>query len=412
MSNLAICGGKAVRSQRFTKWPIVTDSQRQALLEVYDSGQWGRSTEGFINRFEKAFSKTIDTDECIAVTNGTAALEVALRACGISGGDEVLLPAYTFVATATSVLMNAAIPIFVDIDPDTLCLDPREIEKNITEHTKAIIPVHLGGNVCDMEKIIQISHKYNLKIVEDACQAHLAEWKEKRVGSFGDLGCFSFQSSKNMTSGEGGAIVGPSGKTIERCFSIQTCGREKGRAWYFHPHLGTNCRMTEFQAAILLTQLHQAEKFTSIREKNAQYLTERLADINGLTTAKKYSSTTRHAYHIFIIQYDKDAFDGLKRDKFIEALLKEGIPCQPGYTPLYKEGYLKETFQTPTFKKIYEEKYLQTYFDRISCPQTEKKCYDQSIWLPQQLLLGSKEDMDDVINAFEKIATNYRELLI
>lgn len=411
MSNLAIHGGTAVRSQGFTKWPIITDSQKQALLTVFISGQWGRSNEGFINRFEKEFSKTIGTNECIAVTNGTAALEVSLRACGISGGDEVILPAYTFVATATSVLMNAAIPIFVDIDPDTYCIEPSEIDKNITERTKAIIPVHLGGNVCDMDKINQISQKYNLAVIEDACQAHLAEWKGKRVGSLGSLACFSFQSSKNMTCGEGGAIVGPSGQHIERCFSIHTCGREKGRAWYFHPHLGTNCRMTEFQAAILLAQLQQAEKLASIREENARYLAERLKDINGLTTTKKYASTTRHAYHMFIIQYNKDAFDGLDRDKFIEALLKEGIPCQPGYTPLYKEGYLKETFQTSTFKKIYGEKYLKNYFERVFCPETEKKCYDQSIWLPQYLLLGSKGDMDDVINAVEKITTNYMELL-
>ena len=411
MAKLALLGGDPVRKNTFLKWPQLPMKTEKMVLEILHSSNLGRYDGNKIELFENEFSKMIGANHCIAVSTGTGALEVALRACGIGGGDEVILPAYTFVATATSVLMNAAIPVFADVDHDTFCIDPLDVEKKITKRTKAIIPVHIGGNACDMEKLHSIARKNKLRIIEDACQAHLAEWSGQRVGALGDIGCFSFQSSKNISSGEGGAIVGNEDTLMDKCYSIHTCGREKEKPWYFHPHLGTNCRLTEIQAAILLAQLELAEENTRIREKNAKILSQEIKLIDGLTVQKRYASTTRHAYHLFMIHFDKNVYDGLSRDTFIKALNAEGLPCQKGYVPLHRENFVRETFDTSTYQKIYGKKYLNSYFEGLDCPVTDKLCNEESIWLAQNLLLENEDNLNDVINILRKVLNNYKELL-
>ncbi len=408
---LAVNGGVPVRNKSFTSWPVITHDDEEALIRVLKSGNWGRHLGEEVLKFEDSFAKLQGADRCVAIANGTIALEIALRACNVGAGDEVIVPSSTFFSTASSVLSVGALPVFVDIDPDTYCIDASLIEDAITDATKVIMPVHIGGGVSSMDEIKRIADKHNLLIIEDACQAHLAEWNNKKVGTIGDLGCFSFQASKNINSGEGGAIVGNNEKLMDKCYSLHTCGRIKGGVWYYHPFLGTNARLTEFQGALLSSQIKNAEEQLNKRTESASYLKKKLEQIKGIKPLGMYPQVTRHSYHLFILRYDANSFEGLSRDTFIKALQKEGIPCQAGYNPLHKEGFIKDAFNSTTFQRAYDKTRLDLYFNRINCPNTERACSSESIWIPQNVLLGPLQDMDDVYNALLKVSENYRELL-
>lgn len=407
MSKLAINGGEPIRKIPFPKWPVYGESEKKALEEVLQSGVWGIGGSK-VREFERKFANYHSAEYGICVVNGTAALEVALRASGIGPGDEVIVPAYTFLATASSILLINAVPIFVDVDPDTYCIDPKEIENAVTEKTKAIIPVHLAGHSADMDKIMEIAKENNLVVIEDCAQAHLAEWRGRKIGSIGDVGCFSFQSSKNMTSGEGGIIVTNDKDLAEKCWSYHNCGRTKGGPWYKHPLLGWNYRMTEFQAAILLAQLNRLERQNKTRNENALYLSAELSEIEGITPLKRDERVTKHAYHLYIFRYAKEKFSGVARDRFLEALNAEGIPCSEGYVPLYKEGYLNEAMKCPLSCSYYSGKIDYT---KVDCPVTEKACNEEAVWFTQNILLGTKEDMDTIVEAIQKVKNNVNELI-
>jgi len=299
-----------VRTKPFPKWPVYDKSERNALNDVLKSGLWGIGGNK-VSEFEHNFCHSHDTKYGISTVNGTLALTIALLSAGIGNGDEVIIPSYTFMATASSVLLANAIPIFADVDPDTYCIDPKVIKSHITENTKAIIPVYLGGQIADVDEILIIAKENKLVVIEDACQAHFAEWKGRKAGSIADLGCFSFQSSKNMTSGEGGIIITNDERLANNCWSIHNCGRTKEGAWYEHPFLGWNIRMTEFQAALLLEQLKRVEKQTEIRNVNAKYFTEVLDEIDGITPLHCDDRVSKHSYHLFIVKYDKKMFGGI-----------------------------------------------------------------------------------------------------
>ena len=270
MAHLAINGGPRVREKAFPRWPVHGEAERKAILEVLESGQWGGVEQRVVPQFEEQFAALHQCAHGVTCTNGTAALEIAIRALGISFGDEVILPPYTFIASATAILLNQAIPVFVDVDPETYTLDPSKIEEAITPKTKAIMAVHIGGMPCEMDAILHIANKHNLAVIEDSAQAHGAEWAGQRVGSIGTVGCFSFQSSKNMTSGEGGIIVTNDQEVYDRCWSIHNVGRIPGGRWYEHPNLGGNYRMTEWQAAILLAQMGRLHDQMKVRDANAR----------------------------------------------------------------------------------------------------------------------------------------------
>jgi len=411
MTKLAVKRGAPVRKEPFTEWPIVSDEDRGALLRVLNSGKWGRHLGTEVLEFEEIFADMHSVNICVTITNGTAALEIALRAADIGVGDEVIVPPYTFVATATAVMAVGALPIFVDIDPETYCMHPELIADAITPHTKAIMPVHIAGGVSHMDVIQDLAEKNDLIIIEDACQAHLAEWDHKKVGTLGDLACFSFQASKNINSGEGGAIIGNNEELVEKCYSIHTCGRVRDGIWYQHPYLGTNARMTEFQGALLKSQIKNAEEQTQKREENATYLRDKINAIPGLSTLGEYEKVTRNVYHLFVVKFNQSEFEGLSRDTYLKALQAEGIPSQAGYVPLYNEGFIQDAFQSTTFQRGYNPKRLEEYPGNIHCPNTEFACNSESIWIPQNVLLGETKDMDDVVNAFEKVTDNYKDLL-
>ena len=289
----------------------------------------------------------------MAVANGTSALITSLAALGIGPGDEVIVPPYTFVATINAVLMHHALPVFVDTDFETSQIDAGKIEAAITERTACIMPVHLGGSAADMDAILAVARKHKVPVVEDACQAHLAEWRTKKVSTLGDLGCFSFQASKNLNAGEGGAILTNSDDLYEQCKSYQNNGRMAANAGFAYVRNGANLRITEFQGALLLQQLTRLEEQARRREQNAAYLSQLLKEIPGIVPARMYEGCTRNSYHIYMFRYDAAGFEGLPRAKFIEALQAEGIPVAGGYQPLYREPFLRNSLQSRAFQAIY-----------------------------------------------------------
>ncbi len=402
-SQPALCGGVPVRKEPFPSWPQFDEREEAAVLQVLRSGKWERHGGIFVSKLEETFARLCGVKHGLVVSSGSAALEIALRAVGVEAGDEVIVPPYTFMATVMSVLLANALPVFVDIHPDTYCMDPAKIESLITSRTKAILPVHLAGLPCDMDAIKDIAERHNLIVIEDACQAHLAEWSERRVGSIGKVGCFSFQISKNISGAEGGAITSDDSDIMDRCFQYHTCGRTQGGMWYGHEYPGFNYRMTEFQAAILLVQIERVDEQMQRRTENAEYLSRRLSSIPGIRPLHVPVYVTRHAYHLYVFRFDEEAFGGLDRDLFVKALTAEGIPCSGGYNPLYRESFIEKVLESRAFRKIVPHDLLESYFSSIDCAVAEKACDREGVWIPQEVLLGPRKDMDDIAESISKI---------
>jgi dTDP-4-amino-4,6-dideoxygalactose transaminase len=407
VAKLAINGGKPERTKPFPKWPQFGTPEKKELIEVLESGKWGKFAGNKVKAFEEKFAAYQDAKYGIAVTNGTIGLRLALQAADIQAGDEVLVPPYTFLATATTVLEVNAVPIFVDIDPDTYNIDPNLIEAAITKKTKAIIPVHFGGLAADMDKINRIAKKHKLIVIEDACHAHGAEYQGTKLGAIGDMGVFSFQSSKNITAGEGGIVLTNNRKYAELVRSFHNCGREEGRVWYGHVRLGGNHRMSEWQGAILLAQMTRVEAQTKRRNTNGLYLNVQLSQIPGIVPLKRGVGETRHSYHLYIFRYKKVQFNNIPKPRFVEALQKEGIPCSIGYPiPLYQQPLFAErnfgSYATAAKKINYGE---------LFCPQCELACSEEAVWFSQSMMLGTKKDIDDIVRAIRKIQENKDQLV-
>ena len=351
----AVLGGTPVRTEPFPKWSITDAREEDALVGVIRSGQWYRVGAKQVERFEAEYATLTGAKHCLATANGTSALLTTLASLGIGPGDEVIVPPYTFVATVNVVLMLHALPVFVDTDIATQQIDAGKIEAAITDRTRAIMPVHLGGNAADLDAILATGRKRNVPVVEDACQAHLSEWKGRKVGTWGRAGCFSFQASKNLNSGEGGAILSDDQALIETAYTYHnnSRGRRNTGSDFSYRVPGANLRMTEFQAALMLAQMTRLESQMRTRDENAAYLTRLLDEIPGITPAKQYGGCTRNAYHIYMMRYDKAQFAGMPRSAFMKALRAEGIPSSGGYSPLNQEPILANALGSPWFKRIY-----------------------------------------------------------
>jgi dTDP-4-amino-4,6-dideoxygalactose transaminase len=324
-------GGPKTHPAPFPIWPVLDQTEERALLDTLRSRKWYRGDGQRVTRFEQAYAQLTGAKFCVATANGTSALSTSLNALGIEPGDEVLVPPYTFIATVNAVLRQYALPVFVDTDAATFQMDARQIEAAITPRTRAIIPVHLGGNACDLDAILPIAAHHNIPVIEDACQAHLTEWRERKVGTWGQAGCFSFQASKNLNSGEGGAVLCNDESLRERCFAFHNNGTgPKPRASFTYSSTGTNLRMTEFQAALLVAQMTRIEDQANTRTQNATYLTSLLNEILGITPARMYDGCTRNAYHLYMFRYDQTHFSNLPRSVFLRALMAEGVPASSG----------------------------------------------------------------------------------
>lgn len=409
----ALLGGKPVRNGAFPSWPVVAENDEQALLGVLRSRKWTRSYGGqAAGRFEEAYAQFTGAKHCIAVANGTSALFASLGGLGVGPGDEVLLPPYTFVATLNVILLQYALPVFVDSDPETFQIDARKIDAAITDRTAAILPVHLGGNVADMDAILAVAKQRKLAVVEDACQAHLAEWRGRKVGTWGDTGCFSFQASKNWNCGEGGAVLCNDAELAEKVYAFHNNCRPRNNSGYDFTYLGsrgTNLRLTDFQAALLLSQMERVVDQSKRRAENAQYLTTMLQEIPGILPAKMYEGCTRNAYHLYMLRYQADGFAGLPRAKFLKALSAEGIPCSSGYSPLNKEPFVQATLKTRAYQKIYPPETLKNWAERTQCPANDRLC-QEAVWFAQTMFLGPRTDMDHIAEAIRKIHAHAAEL--
>ncbi len=410
----ALLGGKQAHAGGWPRWPRwVPETDEADLLKVIRSGQWSRA--GKVAEFEKRWAEAMGAKRCLAVVNGTNALIAAVAQLDIGAGDEVILPPYTFIATPQSILMNGAIPVFCDIDPATFQLDPKKIEAKITPKTRAILPVHILGLPADMTAIMAIAMRHNLLVVEDACQAWLAAIHGKKCGTFGNAGCYSFQNSKNMAIGEGGAIVSDDEAFMDRCYSYHNYGNAYGTAvgavGAGSAMLGTKLRFTEYQAAIGLVQLARLEEESVKRHANAEYLKGSITGIPGIVPYTLSPGVTRAAFHLFPFRYNKEAFCNMPLGTFLKALGAEGVPCSSGYAPLNKMPYVKQAFQTKNFKRMYAPAELDyaAWLERNQCPENDRLC-QELVWLPQNLLLAERPGMDDIAAAITKIQAHAEKL--
>jgi dTDP-4-amino-4,6-dideoxygalactose transaminase len=391
-------------NESFPSWPVFDQTEERAMLDTLRSGKWNRGTGGTVNRFEEAYAKLTGTKYCLATANGTASLYTSLNALGVQPGDEVIVPPYTFIATVNVVLRQYALPVFVDTDRETMQMDARKLEAAITPATRAIVPVHLGGGACDLDAILSIAAKHKVPVIEDACQSHLAEWRGRKVGSYGAAGCFSFQASKNLNSGEGGAVICNDEELRERCHAFHNNGTGLALRTpnFAYTSTGMNLRMTEFQAALLLAQMTRIEQQAKVRTANAQYLTSMLKEIPGIAPAKMYDGCTRNAYHLYMFRYDPEHFGNRPRAAFLKALAAEGIPASGGYTPLNTQPFLQTTLATRGFQRLFPAKVLAGWPERNRCPANDRLC-GEAVWFTQTMLLGPRSSMDRIAGAIRKI---------
>lgn len=397
---------KQEAKKNFPKWPIYDDNEIYALYDVIKSGKWWCGSPSVhqgenVWAFQEEFTKFQESKHCIAVFNGTVALEAALLALGVGLGDEVIVSDYTFVASGTTVIATNAVPIFCDINQETLVMDVNQVEDLITERTKAIIPVHLGGNPVEMDFLMEIAEKYNLKVVEDCAHAHGSCYKGKKVGNWGDVGTFSFQASKILTSGEGGAIITNDNKLADLIYSISDCGRKKNEYFFNHYIYGTNYRMSEYQAAILLTQLKKFPEQHKLRNNHAKYLMEKLNQVDGIRVMKPTPGTEELGWYVYPIVYEPEKFRNISKSEFYKKLNDNDIPTDDCYPPLHR---------LDCFKNINLRKGIDYSKANWGGNKSDDKnfpivsdIYSRSIEFPHEMLLASKDKLDYVINFIKSL---------
>lgn len=391
---LAIFGGPSAVHRPAPLWPFFDETDRAALNTVLESRIWGGYHES-VGEFERHFAKFHGAEYGIALANGTVSLEIALTAVGIGAGDEVIVSPITFVASASAIARVGAIPVFIDIDPQTININPDLIERGITKRTRAIVGVHFAGHPIELDRLAELCRQHDLKLIEDCAHAHGAEWHNQRVGSCGDFGSFSFQASKNMTAGEGGILITNDADLAERARAISNQGRRSGGAWYEHQTLGTNARLTGFQAVLLLNQLERLPNQLATKMARALHLRKQLKAINGLSPTPGIldERVTVHGYHLFSIRFDGTSWHGVSRERLISALQAEGVPVAPGYP-----------------RPLYHNQLFQDHSHVVNaCPEAESYC-ESSIWLPHNVLLADEDWIDDVVVAVEKVRNCAREL--
>lgn len=407
----AVLGGPKAFTGKWLSWPVIDQREEKELLQVLKSKKWCRLGSPTAPRFEQEYQKLTGAKHALGVSSGTSALYTMLGAVNIGPGDEVIIPPYTFIATYNAVVLNYALPIFVDSDIESFQIDANKIESAITPQTKVIMPVHIGGSPVDLDTVLSVAGKHKIAVIEDACQAHLAEWKGKCVGNWGLAGGFSFQASKNLNSGEGGAIITNDSNFAQNCYRFHTQGQGGNSAGLETGSgtRGTNLRITEFQAGMLLAQMSRLVEQANKRSENADYLTKLLNQIPGILPAKLYKGVTKSAYHLYMFRYDKEKFAGMDRAKFLKALSGEGVACSSGYGMMNKEAYVTDLAKNRHYLSVYGEKTMKLWLERNHCPENEKLT-SQAVWFTQNMLLGSKTDMDQIAEAIMKIQKNAAEI--
>lgn len=412
----AILGGTPVRqrgSNLGRSWPVYDDSDIQMYLDAFKSNRWSEYSNSDQERsvqFEKKYAELMGVNYCAMTNSGTDALEAAQRALDIGPGDEVITQTNTFIATAQTTFNLYALPVFVDSDPETFMIDANKIEERVTKNTRAILPVHIGGAAADMDKIMAIAKKHNLYVVEDACQAHMGEWRGKKLGAIGNLGCFSFQAGKSLCGGEGGAVIGNDEELMAWVDGYTNNGRDpRGKKRTF---TGSNFRPSPFVSATLLGQIRRLEAQSSLRDENSQYLEKLLGNIKGVRPTKKYPGQTRRAYYNYQLIYEKEYFNGLPKSKFQEAMRAEGIGFGNGIdSNLHLHPFIDTYLNLRGFQKIFTRERLEKYRKENLCPVNEKIGRETGLSMGQRTFLGTKKDMEDIVTAIVKIQKYSSKLL-
>jgi dTDP-4-amino-4,6-dideoxygalactose transaminase len=402
----ALLGGTPVHQGGWVRWPQWREAWEPELLKVWRSGRWFRGSAEHVAEFEQGYAKLLGAKRCLATASGTTALIVSLRVMDVDAGDEVIVSPYTFIASYNAILTSKALPVFADTDPATLTMDPASVESRITERTRAIMPVHIFGMPCDMDPINAIARKHKLAVIEDACQAWLAEYKGRKCGTVGDLGCFSFQESKHIPSGEGGAVSSMSEELVDKCDSFHNCGRavgtNKGSGCFTR---GDNYRMTQAQAVILMQQFDKLVQETEIRRANADYLSANLGKIPGITPVR-LPENSRAVWHLYPFRYDAAQFNGLSRDSFARAMGAEGVPCGGVYHEQYYDGLLDEAIASRGFKRLWGAERLKAYRASFQELKGNKQVCETTVAVTQNMLLGDRRSIDDIIEATRKVQAN------
>lgn len=400
-SRLALLGGAPVRTDSWPQWPARGPEEEQAVIAALRDGDWG----GFplpnerSATFAAAFAERHHCEHALCVANGTVSLEVALQAMGVEPGAEVIVPAYTFEATASAALFAGCVPVFADIDAETWCIDVESAGALITERTQAIVPVHLAMTIADLDAIGSLAGKHGLVVLEDCAHAHGARWRGRGVGSWGDAGSFSFQTSKLMTAGEGGIVTTSDNAVLDGLHALVNCGRRRPGAAETAAIIGHNYRMTDLQAAILEVQLRRLDDQHAIRAANSQRLRAAIEDIEGLTNLRIDDRVTTQAIYQFVLRFDSNAFAGIDRDVFVAALQAEGVPADGRF---YESLPVSELLR-PDPARYPAWSAAPAGAPAPDCPNAARAAYRESVWLPHQLLLGTEADVDDVVEAMLKV---------
>jgi dTDP-4-amino-4,6-dideoxygalactose transaminase len=410
-SKLALLGGKPVRTKSWPDWPYCDKHILKSLTETAKNGQWCRIQGGAhqVKDFQKAWAKINGVKHCVGTGSGTQALHTCVEAMGFGPGDEIITSPYTDPGTISSIISARALPVLADLDVESYQLDPADVEKRITPNTKALMPVHMMGQPCDIESIMAIAKKHNLKVIEDACQGHMAVINGKMLGTIGDVGCFSFQSSKIITSGEGGAIIGNDDELMDKCYTVHNHGTS---ARGFTETIGPKYRMNEFEGAVLMGQMPGLKERFEKRNANAAYITEQLKYLKGIRPQKLYPGTESGSYYLYTMSYDKNYFDGLSRDEFIRAVNAEGIKLSAYIKGgLHRQPWVDHILSLPVYKKMYSAARLKEYKEQCQCPKCDQVCDEMLMLWSSGPLLADKKDMDDIVNAIYKVYDNRKSLI-
>ena len=415
MTVLAINGGNPVRTESFPVWPQWGSAEKEALGVTLESGHWGGypPPSPQAREFENEFAQYHDSNHAVALGSGTDALMVALRAAGIGYGDEVIVPALTFVASASCVLLVGATPVFADVDPTTYCIKttgPGSVEEVTTNRTRGVLPVHLGSRMANMSWINDFARNKDMIVVEDCAHMHGGAWDGKGVGSHGTFGAFSFQASKLLTAGEGGLLTTNDEELAEKARYFINSGRLGPGDTQKHQSLGWSMRMTEFQAALLRVQFQRMIKEQApLRESNKDILHKRLSDLDGIELLGIDERETRRSGYAFIFKYLESLHEGVSLRRFTNALRAEGVPCSSSvYEPIYSsELFPLDDTGAPLFQKHLsgEVDYRDTH-----CAEAERAARHENVWIFHEAFLGSREDTLDIANAIEKVITHLDEL--
>jgi L-glutamine:2-deoxy-scyllo-inosose/3-amino-2,3-dideoxy-scyllo-inosose aminotransferase len=408
--HLAVNGGTSLWSQGWPTWPIFGEREAKLLQQVLESGHW--AYDGPVEaKFQRAFADFQTAKHGLTVSNGTIALQLALEALDIGYGDEVIVPVNTWQATAAACLDVNAIPILVDIEPDTYCIDPDKAAAAITPRTRAIIPVHLYNSLADMDRILELARKHKLYVIEDCAHNHGSQWRGRGVGAVGDIGCFSFQSSKSLNAGEGGFVMTNDDRRFERLYSLRNCGRMRPDAdpnnW--EPVQSGNYRTSEWQAAILLAQFERFPEQMAKREANMTFLNEHLGQIEGLQPMLRRPQVTRQGMYQYAFRYDPEAFNEVPVAAFRRALGAElnttvgGMYDPLNHSPLYQPHTKRRHHLSDDYWRAIDP-------TRFDTPIAERAYGSESVILSHPHLLADQAAMQAVVDACTKLHEQRDEL--